>query len=143
MSKEETTDKLYVLVMDEYDGDSSYSINVVASYDEKALEMHKSFLEVKSAAIRETLAEFQDQQKEELTPLWEKYNEITRKMRGSTKQEAMKEKRKKIQDKMGVVHQKFYKLKDDLLKEMDVTHYIDDPEDSSFNIEEVPLLEVP
>ncbi len=140
---------IYILVYSEWDGGSGEIIeNVIASSDRNKLEARQSEMEVKSKEAREKIKELDKKKYADLLPHSKELNDVIMKLapQKATKLDANKrqklvDKRRELTEAMGKIQLWFTEEKDKVLNNLGLDYYIDDPDTSSFHIEELEVLE--
>ncbi len=140
---------IYILVYSEWDGGSGEIIeNVIASSDRNKLEARQSEMEVKSKEAREKIKELDKKKYADLLPHSKEFNDVIMKLapQKATKLDANKrqklvDKRRELTEAMGKIQLWFTEEKDKVLNNLGLDYYIDDPDTSSFHIEELEVLE--
>ncbi len=140
---------IYILVYSEWDGGSGEIIeNVIASSDRNKLEARQSEMEVKSKEAREKIKELDKKKYADLLPHSKEFHDVIMKLapQKATKLDANKrqklvDKRRELTEAMGKIQLWFTEEKDKVLNNLGLDYYIDDPDTSSFHIEELEVLE--
>ena len=139
---------IYILVYNEWDGGGGdISENVISSLSMETIAAYKKDLEYKSVVIQKALITMEDEKNNKLKPLWKELHPIIQSLRQSNaikmdpdvRSKAVAE-RTRLTLITGEIHSEYYKKKDDLLNDLDMEYYIDDPGTSNFIIEELEVI---
>jgi hypothetical protein len=140
---------IFVLVYNEWDGGNSgvFTENVIASLSKETIEAYKKNLEDKSVTIRDKLAAWEEEKNNKLKPLWKELHPIIQLLRHSNaikmdtdKRIKLIAERRRLTEATGAINQEYYKKKDDFLNSIGIEYYIDDPDTTSFSIDELEVI---
>jgi len=139
---------IYILVYNEWDGGGGeISENIISSLSMETIAAYKKDLEDKSVVVQKALITMEDEKNNKLKPLWKELHPIIQSLRQSNaikmdpdvRSKAVAE-RTRLTLITGEIHSEYYKKKDDLLNDLDMEYYIDDPGTSNFIIEELEVI---
>ena len=139
---------IYVLVYSEWDGGGGdISENVISSLNIETIVAYKKDLEDKSVVLLKALITMEDEKNNKLKPVWKELHPIIQSLRQSNaikmdpdvRSKAVAE-RARLTLITGEINSEYYKKKDDLLNDLDMEYYIDDPGTANFIIEELEVI---
>lgn len=141
--------KIYILVYSEWDGGGGEIIeNVIASSDRDKLEVRQSEMETKSKEARQKIEKLDKKKYADLLPHSQEFNKVIMDLapQKATKLDANKrqklvDRRRELTEAMGKIQLWFTEEKDKVLNNLGLNYYIDDPDTSSFHIEELEVVE--
>jgi hypothetical protein len=139
---------IYILVYNEWDGGGGdITENIIASLNVETIVAYKVDLERWSAVIQHTFAEWEVEKNNKLKPLWEELHPILQSLRQSNAikmdpdelSKAVAE-RGRLTNATGLINNEYYQKKENLISNLGVEYYIEDPALANFVIEELEVI---